>query len=410
MQRDKSRFYLVLFAFLTLFVSAQTYGQDEPPVQINMDVLNAINPAAGAQNYYSTPVPAPATPRKPSLTKRDFVSFPVTIKDRTERRDPSLKKTPAYVDKPAEKKPAINVILPDFKPVKIVKRKPKVKVPVPPRRPVALIKEAPPSDLSIGGMIMPAVPPQVVQAETLSPPKTAKETTKIVSNDPLTKQLIVPNRQAMVTSIEAIAALADALMPATSVTSSTPIQQQRRPQRVKISYAPIPARKPKMANSVIAEIEQAISLDSIEPTAGTTGIKVASLVDITEAAPTQLSKKRIPRNPPENGFELEYISLPFSPGTTALDEDVTGSLNQDIIPLLKNNPQWRLQIQAFAGKTDDSLKNARRTSLSRALSIRSHLLDQGIEARRMDVRALGMQTDRNPVDRVDFVFFDPAQK
>jgi hypothetical protein len=27
----------------------------------------------------------------------------------------------------------------------------------------------------------------------------------------------------------------------------------------------------------------------------------------------------------------------------------------------------------------------------------------------MDIRALGMETDRDPLDRIDLVFFDPAK-
>ena len=47
------------------------------------------------------------------------------------------------------------------------------------------------------------------------------------------------------------------------------------------------------------------------------------------------------------------------------------------------------------------------TCLSRALTIRSYLLDKGVRAHRMDVRALGAKTDREPQDRVDLVFLDP---
>jgi len=420
---EKTKFYLVIFILLTSFISVRSYGQDEPSVQVDMDVLNAIAPAAGIQNYYhASPV---QRPRKPSLTgpsvnnrvqkptiarksqqpQNDIVSFPVNFRDRTELYDPSLEKTPTYVKTSIKRqKPVTNILLPELTPVKTVVQK--IKVPIPPRRPSILkasakfVKQARKevlSDLSKGGMAMPAVPPQKVQAEPLNPPKAIK----ITNNDALAKRLIIPDKKSMVSSIEAVAALADALMP---VVPST------RQKKVNIDPIPVPAHKPETANSIIAKMEQAIDVSSIEPAAGIAETKVTSLFDITEPLTPMPSENKIPRNPPEDDFELEYISLPFAPGIAKLDEKITESLNQKVIPLLKDNPRWRLQIQAFAGKTENGLKNARRTSLSRALSIRSHLLDQGIEARRMDVRALGMQTDRNPVDRVDFVFFDPAQR
>ena len=77
---------------------------------------------------------------------------------------------------------------------------------------------------------------------------------------------------------------------------------------------------------------------------------------------------------------------------------------------MKDHPNWRLQIQAFASPSGHGISSARRTSLSRALSVRSYLLDQGIRAHRLDVRALGAKTNRDPQDRVDLVFLNPESE
>ena len=44
---------------------------------------------------------------------------------------------------------------------------------------------------------------------------------------------------------------------------------------------------------------------------------------------------------------------------------------------------------------------ARRLSLSRALQVRSYLIDQGVRSTRIDVRALGANVPSGPADRVD---------
>ena len=103
--------------------------------------------------------------------------------------------------------------------------------------------------------------------------------------------------------------------------------------------------------------------------------------------------------------------MPFAPETADLTEEISRALSTNVIPKLAQHQNWRIQIQAFASAQDrGGISGARRMSLSRALSIRSFLLDQGIEPHRMDVRALGIKTDRTPLDRVDLVFFDPEDK
>jgi outer membrane protein OmpA-like peptidoglycan-associated protein len=64
----------------------------------------------------------------------------------------------------------------------------------------------------------------------------------------------------------------------------------------------------------------------------------------------------------------------------------------------------RLQVRGYAAGEDGSKSSARRIALSRALSVRSYLMDKGVKAKRVDVRAMGSETDRNPLDRVDLIF------
>jgi outer membrane protein OmpA-like peptidoglycan-associated protein len=68
---------------------------------------------------------------------------------------------------------------------------------------------------------------------------------------------------------------------------------------------------------------------------------------------------------------------------------------------LKGQDNMRLQLMAYAGGPSLSSSRARRMSLSRALAIRSFLIENGVRSTRIDVRALGNKTTEKPLNRVD---------
>jgi outer membrane protein OmpA-like peptidoglycan-associated protein len=68
---------------------------------------------------------------------------------------------------------------------------------------------------------------------------------------------------------------------------------------------------------------------------------------------------------------------------------------------LQRDPEIRIQLLAFAAGDDATPNAARRLSLSRALAVRGFLVDQGITAARVQVRALGQSSEDGPPDRVD---------
>ena len=65
----------------------------------------------------------------------------------------------------------------------------------------------------------------------------------------------------------------------------------------------------------------------------------------------------------------------------------------------------RIQLKAYGGG-DDATSAARRMSLSRALAVRSLLIEQGVRSTRIDVRALGVAKDGGPADRVDVLLLN----
>ncbi|MBC7324433.1 MAG: hypothetical protein H5T99_03860 [Moorella sp. (in: Bacteria)] len=423
MRHDGVTTCLFILALLTTGLGTAVRAEEaSPAVQVDMSVLNAMQPAAGRDPYYPAPAkpvltrtPPPVQQPEPPPTnaesqsqpaRSNIISYPVTVRQRTELFDPSLEKASTSSEESFKKKakPAtVNPPLPPLMPVAIAARRATPKdVPVPARRP-AVVEEArniiaavplpTPTDLSKPGMAMPAVPPQRVDAE----PLLAAVKAKSAGSDRLARQLVELDKQTMVSSIEAVAAMADARA---SRLSSPVAPNATAPVNV-----PLPPQKPVIRNPIVEKIERAVDITAVEPAAGVETASLGRATDITERAAPESG--HIPRTPPEEGYEQEYVSLTFPAGTSELAPGMAESLEKEVLALLRRNPDWRVQIQAFASNEDRALRGARRTSLSRALSIRSFLLGQGIEARRMDVRALGMQTDRAPADRVDFVFFDP---
>jgi len=94
------------------------------------------------------------------------------------------------------------------------------------------------------------------------------------------------------------------------------------------------------------------------------------------------------------------IRLTFESGSTQLSPTAEKSLG-DLAAALRENPGINIQLNGFASAPDGSTSQARRTALLRTLAVRTFLIDAGVERLRMNVRALGNQTDIEPQDRVD---------
>lgn len=112
--------------------------------------------------------------------------------------------------------------------------------------------------------------------------------------------------------------------------------------------------------------------------------------------PKQPAKRLAVPSAADLTLEFEGSSSELAPET---QEKLSG-----IVGLLTENDARRLAVNAYASGEDGSRSSARRISLSRALSVRSFLMDKGVKPTRVDVRALGLETDRKPLDRVDLVF------
>ncbi len=127
----------------------------------------------------------------------------------------------------------------------------------------------------------------------------------------------------------------------------------------------------------------------------------------TAPPPPPTANPQVAALPPAPSFSMEKpTAIPFTVGASTLADPAKQTLGS-VAQTLNGNADLRLQIVAYATGSDDNASQARRLSLSRALAVRSFLIDAGIRSTRMDVRALGNKFDSGPGDRVDLIVVKP---
>lgn len=133
------------------------------------------------------------------------------------------------------------------------------------------------------------------------------------------------------------------------------------------------------------------------PTASAPAVAPAPGPAMPAAPAPQTAAARAPPVPLGDGTRI-----PFAGEETDLNDAGKQAL-AGIVQKLQAQSDLRVQLLAYASGPADQASKARRTSLSRALAVRTYLLAQGIQSTRIDVRALGNTTDEQPVDRVDAI-------
>lgn len=94
------------------------------------------------------------------------------------------------------------------------------------------------------------------------------------------------------------------------------------------------------------------------------------------------------------------LRVVFEETATKLPAGADAGLGQ-LATALRETKDYRVQLMAYAGAKGLSTSKARRISLSRALAVRSFLIDNGVRSTQIDVRALGSKTSEKPANRVD---------
>jgi outer membrane protein OmpA-like peptidoglycan-associated protein len=95
-------------------------------------------------------------------------------------------------------------------------------------------------------------------------------------------------------------------------------------------------------------------------------------------------------------------SIGFDRDDASLANDARAALSR-LAGRMAGDANLQVQLLAYAEGTEDTASKARRLSLSRALAVRSYLIDQGVRSTRIEVRALGNKVPEGNPDRVDVI-------
>lgn len=209
---------------------------------------------------------------------------------------------------------------------------------------------------------------------------------------------------------------------APAVRAPTALQPQK-PEAPKVAApqiaAPKPAETPKPAAPAASteKPQRTAALPSAKPEPVTPPAPKAEAKAEAkpepQAAPqtaTRPTEQRVAALPPQSSAPSQpapagITRLAFGFNQAEMDEAARTQL-QAVAKRLQDNESLRVQLLAYAGGEGVSSSQARRLSLSRALAVRSQLIEQGIRSTRMDVRALGDTDKDGPADRVDIRIVD----
>jgi len=193
------------------------------------------------------------------------------------------------------------------------------------------------------------------------------------------------------------------------------------PKPAKSPPASLTAKKPEAEDKAMGKEKAAAKEASSKPMAPPAPPSVPR-TDVAKAPPPPPPMPEKPASEPASAAskpEPEKASVPPAGGTAdqkrtriefaAESTKLTGAaqdLLAGLVTKLKADAKIRLQLLAYAGGGDVAASTARRMSLSRALAVRSYLIDSGIKSSRIDVRALGNKSTEGPPNRVDIDIVD----
>ncbi len=126
----------------------------------------------------------------------------------------------------------------------------------------------------------------------------------------------------------------------------------------------------------------------------------AGQVAAATPAPPAVEQAALPKTTGKATPGGDALKVIFDTEEAKLSEQSRAELKSMVQGIL-DKADLRVQLLAYAGGEALSSSKARRLSLSRALAVRSYLIENGLRSTRIDVRALGDKTTEEPVNRVD---------
>lgn len=456
--------FAVALAFSSAAQAQYFYeGPQKPEVEIDLSVLN--DPTQSPTTSY--PSPAYATPPQPayssSYTSSSEYPAPITapVPPVAVEQAPLLPMVSPYENRRVVDRveldganPYIGQPAPSpFSPPALIKP-PQPRGETPRTAPATVFK---PSDLSPvdGGapVVVEAAPEQGVEMPAIvvtqdvveSKKRTAGNKPKIIVQKPVRKpsvlslareQTAAPEPQTIPEPVPEIAQPAPAPTPTPAaqepaIADLSPVEQTAEPAAAPLPAEPIidvAVAPPAPHVDVLADSAADTQPEPLEPPAPPDSVDpMAALV--TDAPPAEAEaplpevqktaemviddlytlptvKEVAPPRPAEpTPANATKQTIAFQDGSATLDSAMIAAIDV-IAEKLEDSDDGRLLIKGYASGADGDRAAARRLSVSRALAVRSHLMDKGIKPSRVDVRGLGTEsdtTDTTQLDRVDLV-------
>lgn len=347
---------------------------------------------APVSTLYITPVgdfakieePTPKIEEEPSVSETPIAPMPEAIAEPAVSEAPETEKVAKDMPEAPAPVPAI-----EEEPIKQAEEK----LPEPPTEPAAepvvsapeIVKEevAPPPE--------PAPIAEIEQTVT----KPSMEMTKAEPEIPMAPPMAPPAAPEPTPAPAPISPVVDAKAPeAPDPIKVEPLKLEAQKVEEKVDQ-PISAPPP------VAEIPQPPKVTAPLP-----GDAEKSVAEPTPAPPAPPAPS-VASLPPSGGVIGEGYSMRvlFEPDSAKLPAAAREELS-GLVANMTNNEDLRLQLLAYAGGAEMSASVARRLSLSRALAVRSYLIESGVRSTRIDVRALGNKTTDTDTERVDITIIE----
>ncbi|HEY9078985.1 OmpA family protein [Magnetovibrio sp.] len=364
----------------------------DPNVSIDLSVLNdgGLSPQMGAPmpSVGATTLPGGAAYQAPG---KDMPVSTLYVKPSSNFKLPPQTKSieTQFLPMP-EREP---VATPE--PVETAAAEP-VAEPVAPPAPAVM----PPAAPAMAPVEVASAPPPAAQKPAVPEPATAEP----VAAEPVAQQPASPEPQVAVQPEPAPQPTPE---PAQTVAALTPTPAnepasapQSPPMELKAEPAPEPTAAttpaPPSAPAPAPAASPVVEHDETQ-TAPSTGNAVVVPLPPQPDSPAQVASLPPASGPLSDGDSLRVV---FDSETSKLSQSARDAL-LDIATKMKNQDNLRLQLLAYAGTADTSASAARRLSLSRALAVRSFLIENGVRSTRIDVRALGNKSTDEVTERVD---------
>ena len=353
-------------------VAAQmVIGGERPSVDVNWGVLDKLGPEPTLPSLITR---KPQQPAKPAAS----ASQGVVYKPFSGKAEAPPK--PAAAPKP--KKPAAPKVETVAAPAPIP-----VAVPV---KPVPVVAEAKIPEI-------PGVPPAEKVVASPQPPKPAKA--EVVADVPPPPKSAKPEAKAksIPTALAPVASEPLPVPPPMPVTPA-PAKVEAAPSAVQFAKTPDPVPAPPPVPVVAAPPAPPPPAPVVvaappppPPPAPVVQAPVAP-PQLAAVAPASVGSIR----------KGDNVTVLFASESEHLPDSARNDLDK-VAQKMAADEGLTLQLLAYAAGDEANASKARRLSLTRALKVRTYLMEMGVRTGRIDVRGLGNKSEGGPADRVDVV-------